>query len=77
MTGACKLNNKSMRNLRKDHVYQCLVIDLCSAGVLSEEKAEQLLGCGIPKGLVVHGSPAAPASGKTAAAKPAPSAGED
>lgn len=51
MMGACKLNNKSMRNLRKDTVYQCVIVDLYLMGVLEKDEAEELLGCGIPRGL--------------------------
>lgn len=51
MMGSCKLNNKNMRNLRKDTVYQCVVVDLYLIGVIEKEEAEELLGCGIPRGL--------------------------
>lgn len=53
MTGACKLNNKNMRNLRKESVYQCLAVDLAMLGVISKEECEMLIGCGIPKGIVL------------------------
>ena len=55
MMGACRLNNKSMRNLRKDTVYQCLVVDLYLIGALEKEEAELLIGSGIPKGLCLPG----------------------
>lgn len=51
MTGACKLNNKMMRNLRRSPEYQCLTVDLAMLGVLSREECEMLIGSGIPKGL--------------------------
>lgn len=53
MIGACKLNNKSMRNIRREAVYQCLAIDLAMLGVISKEECEMLIGCGIPKGLIL------------------------
>jgi hypothetical protein len=53
MTGKCRLNNMNMRNVRKDSAYQCLVIDLAMLGVVSKEECEMLIGCGIPKGLVL------------------------
>lgn len=53
MIGACRLNNKSMRNIRRNEVYQCLAIDLAMLGVMSKEECEMLIGSGIPKGLVL------------------------
>ena len=53
MTGACRLNNKSMRNIRREAAYQCLAIDLAMLGVISKEECEMLIGCGIPKGLIL------------------------
>lgn len=53
MIGACRLNNKSMRNIRRNEVYQCLAIDLAMLGVISKEECEMLIGSGIPKGLVL------------------------
>lgn len=55
MIGTCKLNNKSMRNLRRDTSYQCVIVDLYLIGVLEKEEAELLLGGGIPKGLCLPG----------------------
>ena len=58
MLGACKLNNKIMRNLRRDNVYQCLLVDLAMLGVISKEECEMLLGSGIPKNLLLpNGTP--------------------
>lgn len=51
MTGSCKLNNKSMRNVRREQVYQCLVIDLHLLGKISKEECERLIGGGVPAGL--------------------------
>lgn len=53
MLGTCRLNNKTMRNIRRDQIYQCLVIDLAMLGVLSQEEAELLIGSGIPKNLLL------------------------
>ena len=53
MLGTCRLNNKTMRNIRRDQTYQCLVIDLAMLGVLSQEEAELLIGSGIPKNLLL------------------------
>lgn len=53
MTGVCRLNKKNMRNLRRDQVYQCLLVDLTMLGIVSKEECEMLLGSGIPKGLIL------------------------
>lgn len=53
MLGTCKLNNKNMRNIRREAAYQCLAIDLAMLGVISKEECEMLIGSGIPKGLVL------------------------
>lgn len=53
MIGSCKLNNKSMRNIRRNELYQCLAIDLAMLGVLSKEECEMLIGGGIPNNLML------------------------
>lgn len=53
MTGTCRLNNKSMRNIRRNEVYQCVAIDLAMLGVISKEECEMLIGGGIPGNLVL------------------------
>ena len=53
MIGACRLNNKSMRNIRRNEVYQCLAIDLAMLGVISKEECEMLIGSGIPNNLLL------------------------
>ena len=53
MIGTCRLNNKNMRNLRKEATYQCLAVDLAMLGVISKEECEMLIGSGIPNGLVL------------------------
>lgn len=51
MLGTCKLNNKSMRAVRREATYQCLVIDLAMLNVITKSQAEMLIGGGIPAGL--------------------------
>ncbi len=51
MNGVCRLNNKSMRNTRRSEAYQTMVIDLMMLGVISKEKAEMLIGGGVPANL--------------------------
>lgn len=53
MIGACRLNNKSMRNIRRNEIYQCLAIDLAMLGVISKEECEMLIGSGIPNNLLL------------------------
>lgn len=58
MIGACRLNNKSMRNIRRNEIYQCLAIDLAMLGVISKEECEMLIGSGIPSNLLLpNGKP--------------------
>ena len=53
MLGSCRLNNKSMRTVRRSEVYQAIAIDLAMLGVISKEECEMLLGSGIPEGIVL------------------------
>ena len=53
MLGACRLNNKSMRGIRRETVYQCMAIDLAMLGVISKEECEMLIGSGIPKNVLL------------------------
>ena len=53
MLGACRLNNKSMRAIRREAAYQTMAIDLAMLGVISKEECEMLIGSGIPKGLLL------------------------
>lgn len=55
----CKLTRMSLRNIRKDKQYQCIVIDFVRTGVINKSKAEELLNYTIPAGLL-EGSVAAP-----------------
>lgn len=58
MLGSCRLNNKSMRNVRRNEVYQAIAIDLAMLGVISKEECEMLIGSGIPSGIVLpNGKP--------------------
>ena len=53
MLGSCRLNNKSMRNVRRTDAYQAIVIDLALLGVISKEECEMLLDGGIPSGITL------------------------
>ena len=53
MLGACRLNNKSMRNIRRTDAYQAIAIDLALLGVITKEECEMLLDGGIPSGIVL------------------------
>lgn len=48
----CKLTRMSLRNIRKDKQYQCIIIDLVRTGVVSKSTAEGLLNYTIPAGLL-------------------------
>lgn len=53
----CKLTTMNLRNMRKSKEYQCIIIDLVNAGVVTEAAAEELLGYTIPAGLLDGGTP--------------------
>ena len=53
MLGSCRLNNKSMRNVRRTETYQAITIDLALLGVITKEECEMLLDGGIPSGIVL------------------------
>ena len=55
MQASCKLNNKSMRSLRRSQEYQCVMIDLMNLGVITKDQCVQLIGSGVPNGLVLPG----------------------
>lgn len=44
----CTLNNMIMRNVRKTHAYQTVIVDLVLLGVVEKDIAEKLLGYTIP-----------------------------
>ena len=48
----CKLTRMSLRNIRKDKQYQCIIIDLVRTGIISKSTAEGLLSYTIPAGLL-------------------------
>lgn len=48
----CKLTRMSLRNIRKDKQYQCIIIDFVRTGVISKSMAEGLLNYTIPTGLL-------------------------
>lgn len=58
----CKLTSMNLRNIRKTREYQCIIIDLVNAGVMTKAAAERLLGYTIPGGLL-QGSVTDPDSG--------------
>lgn len=47
----CFINNRDLRNNRRDPVYQSLLIDLYLSGCVTKEIAEGLIGAAIPDGL--------------------------
>lgn len=53
MLGSCRLNNKSMRNVRRTETYQAIAIDLALLGVITKEECEMLLDGGIPSGIIL------------------------
>ena len=53
MLGSCRLNNKSMRNVRRTDAYQAVAIDLALLGVITKEECEMLLDGGIPSGITL------------------------
>ena len=53
----CKLTTMSLRNMRKSKEYQCIIIDLVNAGVVTQSAAEELLGYTIPAGLLDGDTP--------------------
>ena len=55
MQASCKLNNKSMRALRRSQEYQCIMIDLMNLGVITKDQCVQLIGSGVPNGLILPG----------------------
>ena len=70
MIGSCRLNNKSMRNVRRTDVYQAIVIDLALLGVITKEECEMLLDGGIPSGIVLPDGSSKLASEKALPSKP-------
>lgn len=53
MLGSCRLNNKSMRNVRRTDTYQAIAIDFALLGVITKEECEMLLDGGIPSGITL------------------------
>lgn len=51
MLGSCRLNNKSMRNVRRTDAYQAIAIDLALLGIITKEECEMLIDGGIPSGI--------------------------
>lgn len=53
MLGSCRLNNKSMRNVRRTDAYQAIAIDLALLGIITKEECEMLIDGGIPSGITL------------------------
>ena len=53
MTGRCTLNNMSIRNLRREQVYQAIMIDLAMLSVISREECEMMIGGSIPENITL------------------------
>lgn len=70
MIGSCRLNNKSMRNVRRTDTYQAMAIDLALLGVITKEECEMLLDGGIPSGIVLPDGSSKLASEKALPPKP-------
>ena len=70
MLGSCRLNNKSMRNVRRTDAYQAMAIDLALLGVITKEDCEMLLDGGIPSGITLPDGSSKLASEKTLPPKP-------
>lgn len=70
MTGTCRLNNKSMRNYRRDPLYQTIMVDLMLLGKISEKECEELIGSGVPRGLMLPGAPVTVAAPEPVEEKP-------
>ena len=70
MLGSCRLNNKSMRNVRRTDTYQAIAIDLALLGVITKEECEMLLDGGIPSGITLPDGASKLTSEKTLPPKP-------
>ena len=70
MLGSCRLNNKSMRNVRRTDTYQAIAIDLALLGVITKEECEMLLDGGIPSGITLPDGSSKLTSEKTLPPKP-------
>ena len=70
MLGTCRLNNKSMRNVRRTDAYQAIAIDLALLGVITKEECEMLLDGGIPSGITLPDGSSKLTSEKTLPPKP-------
>lgn len=70
MLGSCRLNNKSMRNVRRTDAYQAVMIDLALLGIISKEECEMLLDGGIPSGIILPDGSSKLTSEKNLPSKP-------
>jgi hypothetical protein len=53
--GRCTLNNKSMQSLRRDPVYQAVMLDLAYLGVIDAKALGALVPGGASRGIIVPG----------------------
>jgi hypothetical protein len=51
--GGCKLNNRYMRNIRREDIYQAIIIDLTMLGIVSKEECEMLINGSIPENITL------------------------
>ena len=61
MARKCRINNRMLRNIRKnDEAYQAVVIDLKLIGKISAAEAKELLGYDVPDYLTLDTAAASP-----------------
>lgn len=51
--GGCKLNNRYMRNIRREDIYQAIIVDLTILGIVSKEECEMLINGSIPENITL------------------------
>lgn len=69
-----RLNNRMLRNMRKEPEYQAVITDLVLLGKLTKEEAKKVLGYEVPDYLSLDAaSGVTPTSGNT----PTPASGDD
>lgn len=71
-----RLNNRMLRNMRKEPEYQAVITDLVLLGKLTKEEAKKVLGYEVPDYLSLDAaSGVTPTSGNTPT--PTPASGDD
>lgn len=53
--GRCTINNKSIQTLRKDPVYQAVMLDLATLGIIDANKLHAVIPGALPHGLTLDG----------------------